>query len=466
MSAPRSLRSRMMILFCAIVGGLLTVSFAGFYFMFENVLKEQLDRRLEETAAPIIADLTADPEEKDVDQLNIRDQYFEVLDEGGRVAQRSRNLAAALPLSAAPAFQTIVVPGVGRIRAGAVPFDAGNRRWQLVVGASTRDVDAALATLRHSVLILFPVSLLITAAISSVYVARSLAPVVSLTRHAAEMVDRLAPAGSGSTTIPGSGGDELHELAMTFNRLFDRLETVIGQLRQFVSDASHELRTPLSILRGETELLLARERSTAEYEAAMRIIEAELRKLSHIVDGLFTLSMADAGQLRIAPEPLYLEEILEETCALAAPLASSKQIEIQRDLQSDVLFKGDAAFLRQLFLIFIDNAIKYSPSGTRLNVSLAADREVRIRFQDQGLGIAREYLPRIFERFFRVSQSGSGETQSGGLGLSIAQAIVKAHHGTIECESEPGLGSVFTLRFPILASETPGLAALHPGLFS
>jgi signal transduction histidine kinase len=453
MIAGRSLRLRMMILFCAIVGGLLTVSFAGFYFMFESVLEQQLDRRLRETAAPIIADLTADPEEKDVDQLDIRDQYFEVLDEGGRVAQRSKNVAMALPLSPGPDFQTILVPGVGRIRAGAVPFGAGNLHWKLVVGASTRDVDSALATLRHSVLILFPLSLLITAAISNIYVARSLAPVAELTRHAAEMVDRLAPVGSGSEPTPETGGDELRALALTFNRLFDRLETVIGQLRQFVSDASHELRTPLSILRGETELLLTCRRSTEEYEVAMRIIEAELKKLSHIVDGLFTLSMADAGQLRIAPEPLYLEEILEETCALAAPLASTKQIEILRDLQSDVLFKGDATFLRQLFLIFIDNAIKYSPTGTRLRVSLAADRDVQVRFHDQGPGIAKEFLPRIFERFFRVSQNGSGETQSGGLGLSIAQAIVQAHHGSIECDSEPGSGSVFTLRFPILVSE-------------
>ncbi len=231
--------------------------------------------------------------------------------------------------------------------------------------------------------------------------------------------------------------------------LFESLETVVGQLRTFVSDASHELRTPLSVLRGETELLLTRTRSTAEYESAVRIIDSELKKLSHIVDGLFTLSMADAGQLRIAPEPLYLEEVLEETCTLAAPIAGHKQIRIERELQRDVCFSGDAAFLRQLFLIFIDNAIKYSPSGTRLKVTMVANPDVSIRFQDQGIGIAKEYQSRIFERFFRVSQTGSGETQSGGLGLSIAQAIVQAHHGSIECESEPGRGSLFTIRLPI-----------------
>ena len=204
-----------------------------------------------------------------------------------------------------------------------------------------------------------------------------------------------------------------------------------------------------SIDSGETELLLARPRIAPEYESAARVMDSELKKLSRIVDGLFTLSMADAGQLRIAPEPLYLEEVLEESCGLAAPLANHKQIRIERDLARDVLFHGDATFLRQLFLIFLDNAIKYSASSTTVRVTLTKQDDVRIRFQDQGIGIAKQDLQRIFERFFRAAPSS--ETQSGGLGLSIAQAIVQAHHGTIECESTPGIGSAFTIRLPIAA---------------
>ena len=168
--------------------------------------------------------------------------------------------------------------------------------------------------------------------------------------------------------------------------------------------------------------------------------------------------MADAGQLRIATEPLYLEEVLEEACALAAPMAQQKQIRIERNLQHDVLYSGDAAFLRQLFLIFIDNAIKYSPSGTRLQVSLSASDEVQIRFKDEGFGIAKEHISRIFERFFRAPQMGSSENHSGGLGLAIAQAIVQAHNGSIECVSEPGQGSNFTVRLPL----TPAISGIFP----
>ena len=403
MTAQRSIRWRMFVLFCATAGALLAVCYAGFYLLFERVVREQLDRRLGEVAAPIIADLVLDPEEKDVDLLDIPDEYFEVLDTSGAVLQRSKNLPVNLPVAARPGFETVDLPGEGEIRLMVIPFQVGEETWLFVSGESTRDVNAALATLRHFALALLPASLLATAIVFGLY----------------------------------------------SNQLLARIEAVVGQLRQFVSDASHELRTPLAVLQGETELLLAKPRTTAEYETAARVMDSELKTLSRIVDGLFTLSMADAGQLRIAPEPLYLEEVLEEACGLAAPLASQKEIHIERHLDRDVLFNGDPAFLRQLFLIFLDNAIKYSPRGTRVDVTLAKHSDVRVRFQDEGIGISKEDLPRIFERFFRAAPSG--ESHSGGLGLSIAQAIVQAHHGTIECESTPGVGSVFTVQLPLTA---------------
>jgi two-component system OmpR family sensor kinase len=453
-----SIRHRMMLLFCAVVGALLALSYAGFYLMFQRVVSDQLDRRLRETAAPIIADLMIDPEESDVDALDITDEYFEVLNSSGKVLQRSKNLENSLPLSMdwiSPknlVYRTVQTPREGEIRVAVIPFDLKGETNFFAVSTSTREAVLAMERLRNFALILFPASLMLTAAISRVYANRSLRPVAELTRQADRMSRRLSHS-SPDPKSPGSGGeDELRLLAKTFDKLFDSLDSAVGQLRQFVSDASHELRTPLSVLRGETELLLARQRSTTEYESAVRIIDAELKKLSHIVDGLFTLSMADAGQLRLETEPLYLEEVLEETCAMAAPAARQKQIRIEKNLQRDVCYSGDAAFLRQLFLIFIDNALKYSPSGTRLRVKLSAERDIVIRFQDEGIGIAHDHIPRVFERFFRVAQNGSGETQSGGLGLAIAQAIVQAHQGTIECESELGAGSVFTIRLPLASS--------------
>jgi signal transduction histidine kinase len=393
----------MVVLFCVTAGLLLGVCYVGFYFLFQRVVREQLDARLQEIAGPIIADISGEPEDKDVDLLDIPDEYFEVLDKSGTVLQRSKNLHVDLPLVAAAGLQTVFLPDQGEIRVAVIPFQAGEENWLFVAGESTRAVDSALATLRHFALALLPISLAGTAIVFGFY----------------------------------------------SNHLFNRIDAVVRQLRQFVSDASHELRTPLAVLRGETELLLSKPRTPVEYETATRVMDSELKKLSRIVESLFTLSMADAGQLRIAREPLYLEEVLDESCGLAAALAGQKKIQIERDIEREVLFHGDPTFLRQLFLIFLDNAIKYSPAGKKITVSLKKSDGVVIRFRDEGIGISKEDQPRIFERFFRAAPSG--ETQSGGLGLSIAQAIVQAHCGTIQCESTPGLGSTFTIALPIEA---------------
>jgi signal transduction histidine kinase len=244
--------------------------------------------------------------------------------------------------------------------------------------------------------------------------------------------------------------DELGRLAETFNDLFASLDSALRQLRQFVSDASHELRTPLSVLRGETELMLSEPRSAEEYQKALRSIEEELKKLSRIVEGLFTLAMADAGQLRLAKEPLYLNEVLEESCALATPLARAKGIVIDRDLKEEVFDIGDEPFLRQLFLIFLDNAVKYSPPHSRVRVRLEVSNGMaRSEFQDQGMGISDEHLPHIFERFYRGAPHNSEEVQSGGLGLAIAQAIVRAEGGSINCQTTPGRGTTFTINLPL-----------------
>ncbi len=310
------------------------------------------------------------------------------------------------------------------------------------------------------ILWLLPLSLLLTAAISAWYVGRSLQPVGELTRQAAAMTERIrgAPADaidlqeSLKLPLPASKNphDELGRLAATFNQLFARVDAALRQLRQFVSDASHELRTPLSILQGETELLLSEPRAVEEYQKALRVIDDELKKLSRIVEGLFTLALADAGQLRLTTEPVYLNEVLDETCALVAPRAQAKSIAIERELKQEVPYVGDEAFLRQLFLIFLENAIKYSPMNTRVRVNLErSDGNIRVKFQDQGVGISIEHLPHVFERFYRAAKPEAGEAQSGGLGLAIAQAIARAHGGSIECESTPGAGSTFTVSLPL-----------------
>jgi len=455
-----SLRFRMMALFCVVVGVLLAASHFALYEVLKREIHTQLDRQLIEASSPVVADLATDPDESDVAQLNIPDEYFEVTDPAGHVTVRSQNLGTGkLPLPPIPAnlsatiFRSVDDHERGGLRLVLIPFRNRTGEHVLVLAAPTRDADRALLTFRHMIYVFFPLSLLLTAALSAWYVGRSLRPVAELTRQAREMVGRAARGDRRAPWRPlevPNPQDELGRLAATFNELFASLDSVLRQLRQFVSDASHELRTPLSVLRGETELTLSETRTPAEYQKALRSIEDELKMLSRIVEGLFTLAMADAGQLRLAREPLYLNEVLEESCALATPMARAKGMTIERDLNDEVFNIGDEPFLRQLFLIFLDNAIKYSPSNTRVRVRLQAPNGMaQATFQDEGMGIADEHLPHIFERFYRGAPHNSEEVQSGGLGLAIAQAIVNAEGGSIHCQTAVGRGTTFTINLPI-----------------
>lgn len=181
-------------------------------------------------------------------------------------------------------------------------------------------------------------------------------------------------------------------------------------------------------------------------------MDGELKRLSRIVESLFTLSMADSGQLRFLREPLYLNEVIEQACARIESIADSKQITIKRDLVSDLAFFGDETFLQELAIIFLDNAIKYSPWGSEVRVQLErVDDKVRVTFQDQGCGIASEDCPYIFERFFRGRNVGTNESRSGGLGLAIAKAIVEAEGGSIDCDSVPGSSTTFVVTLPFAA---------------
>jgi signal transduction histidine kinase len=464
MMRAETLRSRMIILFCSVVAGLLAVSYLAFWALLDREVGAQLNRQLQETARPIIADLISEPDVEDVNNLNIPDEFFELLNPDGTVLQHSANLSEPLnlkgisPRISEPTFGVGSLADGRHVRMALIPFQQGTEPRVLAVAIRTSRFGSTLENFGSVALIIFPLSLLLTAGISRLYVGRSLAPITALTHHAALMAKRVTTREGFWTPLPVSTrNDELSLLAGTINQLLERVDSSVRPLRQFVTDASHELRTPLSVLHGETQLLLSKPRSVEEYRKTLCEFDEEFKKLTHIVEGLFTLSVADAGQLRLAREPLYLDEVLEEACALVMSRAEAKNIVLVRELKPDIPYLGDEAFLRQLFLIFLDNALKYSSSGTSITVRLEKDdRFIKVHFEDQGIGISATDLPFIFERFYRAGPSSNGGPhQSGGLGLAIASAIVEVLGGSIKCKSTPGSGSNFIVLLPSSTISAP-----------
>ena len=453
----KSLRFRMMLLFCTMVSVLLLASYLAFMGLLAHEIPTQLNRQLEETARPLLADISAEPQAHDVERLDIPGEFFELLGSDGRLLQKSRNLDKPITLKQVDpgnlhsTFQLVDIGGGQTLRTAIVPFQQSGETRFLVVAIPTLGTHRVMDSFAKIILFLFPLSVLITAGISALYVGRALAPIAALTQHAASMAKRVThPQGFWEPLPADTPHDELGQLAETFNNLFRGIDTAVRQLRQFVTDASHELRTPIAVLHGETELLLSKPRTAEEYHKTLLIFDDELKKLTRMVEGLFTLSMADAGQLHLQSEPLYINEVLEEACALVASRARKKGITIVRQLDQEVPYNGDEAFLHQLFLIFLDNAIKYSPESSIIQVSLLQEKgTICVAFQDQGPGISPDHLPHIFERFYRASSSDS---HSGGLGLAIAQAIARAQHGSIGCDSTLGAGSCFTVVLPMFTT--------------
>ena len=362
-------------------------------------------------------------------------------------ASRDFQAAASLAGSARP-FRTI--HGEHDVyRAYARSLSASGRLFILVALQSLRPQRELLGDIRNSFLGIIPIALLL-AALGGYFLARkSLAPVASMaskarTIGAANLHDRLEVSNQR---------DELGQLAISFNDLLDRLEDSFERQRRFIADASHELRTPVAILRGEAEVTLSRpDRSSAEYREALTVLRDESQRLAHIIEDLFTLTRADAGQYPITPRDFYLDELACDVLRHARSLALAKEITLSPSIEPELLFHGDEALVRRLLLNLLDNAIKYTAKGGKVTLECKKpSAHYVVSVTDSGPGISPELQSRIFERFFRADKTRSrSETDSGGagLGLSIARWIAEAHHGQLELARSDTSGTTFTVTLP------------------
>jgi signal transduction histidine kinase len=238
-----------------------------------------------------------------------------------------------------------------------------------------------------------------------------------------------------------STGDELARLTEVLNTMLARLEGAVNTLSQFVADASHEFRTPLAVIRTAAELALRRSRSPEAYRDALQGISVEAERMTMLVEDLLTLARSDAGVADMPLNPLELSEVLQDVVAEMRNLAEFRRIRIKLVL-NQVTIPGNRPALHRAFLVLLDNALKYSPEGSDVIVTLS---EVCVEIKDFGSGIDPEDLPHIFKRFYQADRARS---QGGyGLGLSLAESIVKAHGGSIEVSSSPGEGSTFRVVF-------------------
>jgi two-component system, OmpR family, sensor kinase len=444
---------------------------------FAATLQNNADRTLDDTASQVFAVTSAStvlgeirinvPVEADV--FRTAGLYLQVIDPGGQIVRKSAALGEYnLPLDSQslrpealpdlPARRDVYI-NRAHLRVLTAPLrfpPTQSFLGYLQVGVSLQANDEALAQLTR-ILLVGGIAGVALAGVGGAFLARqALRPIDAMTHTAIAITD----AGDLRRRIPAPATrDEVGRLAGTFNRMLDRLETLFKSQQRFTADVSHELRTPLTTVRGNVDLI---RRTRVADDASLDAIQSETDRMTRLVGDLLLLAQADAG-LPIRHEPVSLDTLLLDVYRQITVIAYDVNVRIGDE--DAVTVTGDPDRLKQLVLNLADNAVRYTPAGGTVTLSLKReDGWAQLSVSDTGPGIPPEHLPHIFDRFYRVDRARSrqGSRAAGalgggaGLGLSIAQWVAQSHNGRIDVHSELGKGTTFSVHLPEASSHTNG----------
>jgi heavy metal sensor kinase len=400
------------------------------------------------------------------EEFRAHGELFRVRDQDGRwvhEAEALRDVPLAPESSAAlgataPRFENVEaarVPMGVPLRVIVQNLSIGGRTYTIQAAASLGELREGLHRALWVLVPLFPIVLIAGAAGGYWLSRRALNPVDEITRTARSMT---ASNLSRRLPVPRSG-DELERLSNTLNEMIARLESSFQRITHFTADASHELRTPLAVMRTTAEVAL-RNPEADEHREALEQILAELGHTTNLVDNLLLMANADSGEEKLHKTRVDVVEAMREAAAEAQVLAHVKGIALETRVaarscgRDGPWVEADRHALRRLLLILLDNAVKYTPGGGRIEISVSeqvetlvrehAARRVAITVTDEGIGIAAEHQAHIFDRFYRVDRARSRSEGGAGLGLAIGRWIAEAHGGSLAVESEIGRGSRFT----------------------
>ncbi len=385
------------------------------------------------------------------------DLHIDLLDPSGRrdsrhFPSRSRKLFLSPEVlknasQGLPTFETVEFSGSRPVRIMTMPVIEAGRIVNLVqVGMSLENMYKTRQNFLLIMASVLPLVLLLAGGGGWLMAHRTLKPVDQITRTAQRISgehldERLQETGTG---------DELDRLAKTFNNMLGRVGDTFYQMRQFTADASHELQTPLTILKGEMEVALRSQRSLEEYQRVLKSGLEEIDRINHLVGGLLLLARADAGVIRLDLRSVALKQLVLEVREQMKVVADDHNVSLHSNLPESVSVRGDQEYLRRLLLNLVDNAVKYTPAGGKVTLSLHSDTGwASLKISDTGIGLSCEEQERIFSRFYRANDTRSRNEKGVGLGLNIVRSIVEAHKGQILVKSTPGQGSTFTVTLPI-----------------
>lgn len=320
-----------------------------------------------------------------------------------------------------------------------------NTLWLRGAASVTDESYSLSSTMRMNVII----TIILAAAASFggfIILGRAMAPVKKITQTA----QRISESSDLSQRIKiGGGGDEIHELAQTFDSMLDRIEQTFEREKQFTSDASHELRTPVAVILSECEYMADCSLTAEEYREAADSVKDQAEKMSRLINELLTISRMERNTIKLDFEETDISELLNFVCDEQEELHNGSII-LTRNIAPDISAYSDRLTIMRLFINLISNAYSYGKENGHINVSLDTDKNnIKVSVKDDGIGISTENLPKIWERFYQADPARTSDRNgSSGLGLPIAKMIAALHHGNISVSSQIGKGSEFIFTFP------------------
>jgi heavy metal sensor kinase len=460
-----SVRGRLTLFYVSVLAVALSIVGVLIYVLLARALFVRVDETLEAGVLIAATSLSNDLEEgqdfEDAARSTVAEQasstqMLAVYDVNGRLlAESGRDRDLHIPLPPAVALsdseallQTVLErDGDDRHRLAFRRVALPKAEYVVVVGADLEPMDEELEFLRAILGYMVPIALVIAALGGSFLARKSLAPVVAMADRARRIgVENL------SERLPvANPRDELGHLAETFNELLARLETSLVLQRQFMADASHELRTPVTTTRTAAAVALQQShRDENEYRETLKIVEQQAARLSRVVDDMFTLARADAGNYPMRSTPMYLDEVVEEIVRASRVVAATREVAVEAHVVPSATFIGDEDLIRRMIVNLVDNAVRHSPAQSTVRVELdATDAGFAIAVKDQGPGIAPEIREQIFERFFRGDAARRpGAREGAGLGLALARWIARSHGGDVVLARSSPSGSTFVISLP------------------
>jgi heavy metal sensor kinase len=468
-----SLRSRIALYYTIATAILLGIVLSAIFFMLERVVyshfDDELQRKtheiLEKSRGSMAVDISDGDDREDAEHPSRGDKHDEPEDEvdeflqlvnkNGNIVAKSPNLGSDtltfLPGTRAALFRNSKA-GRSDVRQLQVPLTRENEAGgYLIAAAPVKEAVIILGDLKQVMQFSFPLVILTLFVLTRAIAGRSIRPV----EEAIAAAEKISRANLDLRIPLPHHRDELFRLTSTINDLLDRLQDAFQRERQFTADASHELKTPLASIQGTLEVLVRKPREREHYEERIRFCLKELSRMAGLIDQLLVLARYESSGMTPRSEPVDLCVHVGEVARRMLPDARQKAISIGVNCPESVRVPADPAMLDMMLENLVSNALKYSPEGSRVAISVAADHgTVTCSVADNGTGIPAEKLNSIFERFYRVDESRSAETGGFGLGLAIVKKLAEVQHIAIGVTSRTGAGTTFELRFPDAGNPT------------